>query len=183
MEKLKARAENIRKTDRNWWEYKLSESDNKNFDALKFRKDAIRNFDFLSEKLDKMGERKAAKILRKEKDGFLELEPDEVDRAINTTATKLMNERKDLGEFFSHEFIKEMGNPDKYFKDGNKEVVQKVAKEFLNHVQRTQQEIGNMSERHMNAEMLDRKLNATLQLAEMENELKKIRGLDVGRGM
>jgi|GEM_PF-1410452 len=183
LEKLKARAENIRRTDRNWWEYKLSESDNKNFDALKFRKNAIRNFDFLSEKLDRMGERKAAKILRKERDGFLKLEPDEVDRAINATATKLKNERKDLGEFFKHEFIKKMGEAGQYQKDQQEKIVHQVSKEFLNHISTTQQEIDSMSEKHMNAEMLDRKLNVTLQLAEMEAELKKIRGMDIGMGM
>jgi len=183
LEKLKARADNIRRTDKSWWEYKLSESDNKNFDALKFRKSVIRNLNFLSEKLDEMGEHKAAKILKQEKERFTKLEPHEIDLAVEATAYKLTNERKNLGEFFTHEFIKEMGDPDRYFKGGNKVIVKKVTKEFLSHVQRSQREMRNMSEKHMSTEMLDRKLNATLQLADMEKELKKIRGLGEGRSL
>jgi len=183
LKKLKARAENIRRTDRNWWEYKLSESDNKNFDALKFRKNAVRSFNFLSEKLDKMGEHKAARILRKEKEGFIKLEPNEVDLAINATALKLKNERKDLGDFFRSELIKRMGNSAQYKKDQQEKVVAQISEEFLNNLRTTQREINNISEKHMNAEMLDRKLAATLQLAALEKDLKKIRGLGEGRSL
>jgi len=178
---LKDRAENVRRTEKTWWDYKLSESDNKNFDALKFRKNSIKNLDYFANKLKDMGEHKVAKTLLQQRERFMNLEAHEVDKAIEDTAFKLGNDQEDFGDFFRREFIKRMGDPEQYKKSKQEKIVQQITKDFLHHVQESQKELDSMSEKGMNSAMLERKLQATLQLAGMEKELKRIRG--AGRGL
>jgi len=185
LEQLKQKSHRLKGHNADWFNYKLSESENyKNFDILKFRRTALQQIDYLTEKYARMGMHNEARILKKEKKRYELATPENISKVATMTELNIKESNKDLARTFSEEFSEGLMNErEAFFTD--KKTQEKVVSAYKEHLDKTISDLQKLKNKDLSEEIYRRKQEALSYLKDTRQELDYAfdKKKDTGRSM
>lgn len=174
LDKAQQKIENAKYFDRDWYSYQLSEAENPNFDALKFRRNAMKQLTTLSKQLELKGYRDMAADILAEKEYYRNIQPEHIDKAMKSTMRVFERDESELGKTMSNSFVKRIGEPEDYIKDN--EIKETIIKDYAEHINKTIKDLENIKTHELSSELIEQRGKALnyLESRKLELEDKKL---------
>jgi len=140
IQKIEKDTENFLQYDQNWYQYNLRKNTkDSNIDLLAFRKKSLKTIDFLSEHLEKNGNKKLARELKDQKKEFEKAKVENIDNLLKNAKKMVEKEEENFKKFFEKEIDITIGNPSNFRKDTLKkeEIKENITEKYLSHMEKT----------------------------------------------
>lgn len=181
LENLAKKQANQENFDKNWYDFQMKQSDNKSFDALKFRKNAMKQLDGLSDQLFKQGHTKLGLKIMEQKEEYKNIKAENIQKTVSNTVAIIEKEEKQLAESVKTNLSKRLGKPSEYQRDI--ELTEEVVNNYKEHLEKTLEDINDLPDKKLSPIMVGQKAIAEEYIEKRINEVDRFKGEEKGLGI
>lgn len=189
IQKVEKDSKNFINFDQDWYQYNLSkDTNNSKIDLLAFRKKSLKTIDFLSDQLEKNGNKKLAQEVRNQKEEFKIVKEENIDSLLKNTKKMIDKEEDHFKKFFNREIDITIGQPAKFYKDEYKqeEIKENMTEKFIEHMEKTKENLEDVLESTKYSKEIEKRAERSIKYIDiqiMKAHKSLGRDLDEGRGL
>lgn len=157
--------------DKNWYQHNLSKNTgNSKIDLLAFRKQSLKTISFLSDQLEKNGNKELAKKVKDQKKEFEKVEEKDIDSLLNNTKKMVDREQEHFKKFFKREIDLTIGHPSKFYKDEFKqeEIIENMTEKYISHMEKTKENLEDVLDSNKYSKEIEKRAEKSIKYIEIQ---------------